>query len=296
MQTPPPIFAPAADHRAARHRRRVTLIAGFTAYVAATAGVSTVVLAQSKPLVSQTDAQIRDSERDEAESSPPGVAPVSDWQDAANSFRYQDFDNAIPRLRNLLYPKPRLDRTREWKAREYLGAALWWTGKRQESLDELTALLVRNPALHLDPASYPPQMIKDFETLRSNLLRLGVIRAGQKPLPVPAAQAQFTAPLVVCFFPFGVGQFANDQTGKGLAFLGGQLVFGGASVALYQFNRDLGRAGEGNTALRASQVVAGAAFWGLALWGVVDALVVRSDLVAAARANVNAPAMGDRSN
>jgi hypothetical protein len=221
-----------------------------------------------------------------------GAAPISEWDDAVNSFRYQDFDTAIPRLRKLLYPKPHLERAREWKAREFLGAALWWTGKKQEALDELTALLVRNPAARLDPASYPPQMIKDFASLRSNLVRLGVIREGQKPAPPTRKRPRYAAPLAVCLFPFGAGQFANDQTGKGVAFLAGQLALGTTSVLLYQHNRDEGRAGSGDSALRVTQVATGALFWGLAAWGVVDALMVRSDIIAEARANLRAPEAG----
>lgn len=220
----------------------------------------------------------------------PEIAPLSDWQDAVNAFRYQDFDYAIPRLRALLYPKVRLERAREWKAREFLGAALWWSGKKAEALDEFTALLVRNPTARLDPASYPPQIIKDFETLRSNLVRLGVLRPGQKPRPERPRATTFEPPLMLTFFPLGVGQFANGQTGKGFAFLGTEAVLGGGSVAMYLYNRDEGLSGRSSTPWRTAQVVSGGLFWAVAAWGIVDAIVVRSDLVAAARQRLKAPA------
>ncbi|MEY3015659.1 MAG: hypothetical protein RIT45_4394 [Pseudomonadota bacterium] len=225
----------------------------------------------------------------DADDAPVETAPLSDWQDAVNAFRYQDFDYAIPRLRALLYPKVRLEREREWKAREYLGASLWWTGKKQEALDEFTALLVRNPTARLDPASYPPQIIKDFETLRSNLVRLGVIRPGQKPRPEKPRATPFEPPLALALFPFGVGQFANAEPYKGALFLGSEAALAGGSLAIYLYNRDEGQAGRSNTAWRTAQLVTGGLFWAVAAWGVVDAVTVRSDLVAAARKQLKAP-------
>lgn len=211
---------------------------------------------------------------------PTGAAPVSEWEEAINAFKYQDFDTAIPRLRKLIYPKSRLDRQREWRAREYLAAALWWSGKKQPSLDEFTALLVRNPQARLDPAYYPPQMIKDFAQLRANLVRLGVIKKGQKPISSkPKIQRQPPAAALM-FFPLGVGQFANREMLKGSLFLGSELALGGASTALYLFNRDLGVQGQQNDATRVWQVTTGAMFWGVVAWGVIDAVVQRRNITA----------------
>ena len=225
----------------------------------------------------------------------PGGAQLettSEWDAAVNAFKYQDFDNAIPKLRALLYPKPQLDTAREWRAREYLGAALWWTGRKQEALDEFTALLVRNPPARLDPASYPPPMIQDFETLRGNLLRLGVLRVGQKPAVPKAPPSQWVAPRALTLFPLGVGQFANQQPGKGVAFLASESALGISSVALYLYNRDQGLSSRSDALPRAAQVTTGALFWAVAAWGVVDAWIVRAELadaVAAARQNLKAP-------
>lgn len=262
-----------------------TLVAMLLCTLVAVAAAQT-----PSPKVAGTSAAPKASEGGGDSDEQPEIAPLSDWQDAVNAFRYQDFDYAIPRLRALLYPKVRLERAREWKAREFLGAALWWSGKKAEALDEFTALLVRNPTARLDPASYPPQIIKDFETLRSNLVRLGVLRPGQKPRPERPRAASFEPPLMLTFFPLGVGQFANGQTGKGFAFLGTEAVLGGGSVAMYLYNRDEGLSGRSSTPWRTAQVVSGGLFWAVAAWGIVDAIVVRSDLIAAARQRLKAPA------
>ena len=221
------------------------------------------------------------------------VASTAEWDEALNSFRYQDFDAAIGKLRALLYPRPRLDRLREWRAREFLGAALWWTGRKAEALDEFTALLVRNPPAKLDPVSYPPPMIQDFETLRGNLLRLGVLRPDSKPSLPKAPPTSWVAPLPICLFPFGVGQFANRQPGKGIAFLAAEGTLAAGSAWLYLHNRDEGLGSRAADLPRAAQVAAGAAFWAIATWGVIDALVVRgelSDAVQQARRELAAPA------
>ena len=257
--------------------------------------------AQARPAATSPTTASKPTARTDAAAAPTAATPpaggpaleaTTEWDAAVNAFKYQDFDNAIPKLRALLYPRPQLDTVREWRAREYLGAALWWTGRKQEALDEFTALLVRNPPARLDPASYPPPMIQDFETLRGNLLRLGVLRVGQKPTVPKEPPTQWVAPRALTLFPLGVGQFANQQPAKGLAFLTSESLLGAGSVALYLYNRDEGVSSRSNAVTRAAQVTTGALFWAVAAWGVVDAWIVRAELadaVAAARQNLKAP-------
>lgn len=196
------------------------------------------------------------------------------FDEAVNSFKYQDFDNAVPQLRALLYPTPRVDRRREWQAREYLGASLWWVGSKNDANDEFTALLVRDAAHKLDPAVYPPKMVGDFEALRGNLVRLGVIKAdatSQEPLDL----IQQPPPLVLMFMPFGVGQFANRSPGKGTAFLVTEVVLAGVSGAFYYLNQRDGLKGPGqmSTANQATQLSAGGAFFAVAIAGIIEAAV-----------------------
>ncbi len=198
------------------------------------------------------------------------------WEEAVNAFRYQDFDQAIPKFRSLLYPKPRIDETRAWRAREYLAASLWWSQKRKAADDEFTALLVRNPGAKLDPAYYPPQMLKDLEKLRSNLIRLGVIKRGVVRKPRAKSQGEIQPPaMALTLFPFGVGQFANRQMLKGGLFMGSQLALASASAILYVYNRDMARQGQRSTSAAVGQVTTGGLFWGLVFWGITDALLTR---------------------
>ncbi len=214
---------------------------------------------------------------------PPVTAPVgasgpshdakATFEEAVNSFKYQDFDNAVPQLRTLLYPTPRVERRREWQVREYLGASLWWVGSKNEANDEFTALLVRDATHKLDPAVYPPKMIADFETLRDNLVRLGVIKnVAQAPEPLDLAQPP---PFGLMFVPFGVGQFANHSPGKGAAFLTTEAVLAGVSGVFYYLNQRDGLLGPGHmsTVNQATQLSAGGAFFAVAVAGIIEAAV-----------------------
>lgn len=196
------------------------------------------------------------------------------FEDAVNSFKYQDFDNAVPQLRALLYPSPRVDRRREWQVREYLGASLWWVSSKNEANDEFTALLVRDAGHKLDPAVYPPKMVADFDNLRGNLVRLGVIKADVAPQE-PSDVVQQPPPFGLMFMPFGVGQFANHSPGKGTAFLVTEAVLAGASGVFYYLNQQDGLKGPGHmsTVNQAVQLSAGGAFFAVAVAGIIEAAV-----------------------
>ena len=151
------------------------------------AAVAVVLSVWTAPVAAQTTAPpaakvTKTTEKTNTESKTKSkavpLATETEWEEALNAFRYQDFDQAIAKLRALLYPKPRVEESRAWRTREYLASSLWWCQKRKSASDEFTALLVRNPGAKLDPGYYPPQMLKDLEKLRGNLIRLGVIKRG----------------------------------------------------------------------------------------------------------------------
>lgn len=196
------------------------------------------------------------------------------YENAVNAFKYQDFENAIPQLRALLYPpagptRVRLDQNREWKAREYLGAALWWQGDIKAGLDEFTALLVRNPQARLDPAAYPPRMLADFEGLRQNLVRLGVIKPDQQARPPDLAEVA-APPFGLMYFPFGVGQFANREHGRGTMFLVAETVLASVSVGTFLYQDQQNRTTAVSDTVRAAS---GIGFFVVAAWGIVDAVL-----------------------
>lgn len=223
---------------------------------------------------------------------PPGPAPAAPpaapaaldtpeavnaaYDNAVNAFKYQDFDAAVPQLRALLYPVIRLDFRRELLVREYLASSLWWQGKREEAMDEFTALLVKNPRAKLDPAQYPPKMVAEVEARRKRLQETGVIRDLDATPPIePGPALREAPPLPLAFLPFGAGQFANGQTGKGWAFLAAEAVLAGVSAGMYLANAEAGRSGPRPLRDDVIQISAGAGFWLLAGLGIWDALANR---------------------
>ena len=195
------------------------------------------------------------------------------WENAINAFKYQDFDTAIPLLRSLLYPTVRLDVRRELRVREYLGAALWWTNKRDDAFDEFNALLVKSPGTRLDPAQYPPKMVEDFEARRRRLITTGVIKAdGFAPALEIDPRNATAPPYPLVWFPLGVGQFANREPVKGWLLLAGQAALAGVSAGYYLANRDAGHSGARPLSDDAIQIGTGIGFWLLAGFGIWDAM------------------------
>lgn len=199
------------------------------------------------------------------------------FETAYNAFKYQDFDTAIPLLKGLLYPKPKLDLRRELRAREWLGAALWWTNRRDEAFDEWTAQFLKQPAARLDPAQYPPKMIEDFEQRRKRLVDTGILSAeavAGDPLLLGDPGKVEPPPYALMFFPFGAGQFANREPTKAWLYLAGEAVLAGASLGMYWYNANNGLQGSRPVRDDVIQISAGAAFWILAGVGVWDAATV----------------------
>jgi len=200
------------------------------------------------------------------------------YEEALNAFKYQDFDTAIPLLRKLLAKGKQLDRKRRWRVREFLGAALWFAGDKQGAADQFTGLLIKNPQASLDPAYYPPRMIADFVKVRRKMIALGMIKEKDKPPPTTSmAPATETNPILL-WMPFGVGQLANDETGKGLAFLIAESALLSTNL-YYRFYVNEPDAGPPKYALdptnQAIQIVTGAAFYLVSGWGIADALLTR---------------------
>ena len=198
------------------------------------------------------------------------------YDEALNAFKYQDFELAIPLLKRLLAKGSQLDRKRRWRVREYLGAALWFNGDKQGAADQFTGLLIKNPQARLDPAYYPPQMISTFVRVRRKMLALGMIKAEDKPAPSTSDTTVADINPVLLWLPFGVGQLANDQTGKGLAFMITEAALASTSV-YYRFYVNGRDAGAPKYALdptnSAIQVISGATFFLLAGWGIADAVL-----------------------
>lgn len=174
---------------------------------------------------------------------PPAVEeedPRVTFRVAENTFRYQDYERAVELLRSLLHPTVRLVEADELRAREYLGASHWFLQHFDAAEEEFTVLLTREPEYELDAFYYPAALITFFEGVREKLVRLKVIvpdgDGPDEPPPAPSVVQERVVrerSLLVAFLPFGIGQFQNGDTTKGVVFLTVETLALATNIASY---------------------------------------------------------------
>lgn len=219
----------------------------------------------------------------------PSDDPQVEFRVAENTFRYQDYPAAVEKLEALLYPEVLLAEEDEIRAREYLGASHWWLKGYERAEEEFTSLLTRRPDYRLDAFYYPAALIVFFDGVREKLVRLRVIPSGEGPPPtegggeprVVRERVIEEKSLMLCFFPFGVGQFQNGHTTKGIIFLTAEVLALATNIASY-FVIDSLREGSGFIAsenidrARSFEIVLYVSlgvFAAVTIGGIVDALV-----------------------
>jgi TM2 domain-containing membrane protein YozV len=210
----------------------------------------------------------------------PKGAPEERFELARSAFEYQDHDKVIELLDPLLNPTELLPtQSMVHQAREWLGAARWWKQDKVGFKQEFTHLLKATPAFELDSFYYPPDMIADFQKLKEQLIQLQIIevKVADPEVPPPVTRTIYVETTIekrsplINFVPFGVGQFANGRTGKGIVFLTGQTLLLSANVGSWLYLYTVQPHGASRTAALGTMYGSLAAFSGLALWGILDA-------------------------
>ncbi len=241
----------------------------------------------------------------------PGTPAARDAFDRGRTaFGRAEYARAIEILHPLLYPEVLLDSEGEVvQARRMLGVAYLFENKPDEARREFRKLLELRPDYRFDPLLDPQRVVdffngvlKDEEAVIAEMeqRRLARIRKFEPPgrrLP-PVVMRYERHSFAVNFVPFGAGQFQNGQRRKGWLFLGIESFLGAVSVGAFAANlsiygltphrkcnvdqpmgiecpasaidhsqEDMSRA------LVGVQVVSGALFWAVSVWGVIDALV-----------------------
>lgn len=205
-------------------------------------------------------------------------------RNAKNLFIYQDYGRAAEVLDSLLHPNILLDEADDVRiAREYLGASLWYLGRKDEARNEFTLLLLGASTHRLDPFQHVPEMISFYEALRQELIAQKAIRpdGGEPEDPAPRSQTIRLRretiekrPFVAMFIPFGVGQYQNGDTTLGTVFLVSEVLALSATIASYFLildtrSDDPDRAKQYRTALWASEGV----FLALVAGGITEAII-----------------------
>jgi hypothetical protein len=222
-----------------------------------------------------------------------GVAaatPSSELGQARTSFRAGNFADAIPLLSGLLYPRGRLSDPGELaEAHLLLGISYFETGRKDSAERELESALFLDRNLTIEVGLFSQEAVAFFGRTKRAIERRAHEDAGKTQLAREReAVRRFMASAVVVekrnyllnFVPFGTGQFQNGDRKKGIAFALAQGVLAGSSIGLlsYQVTR-YGLSGrvprdevDSVRTMQIMQVASGAAFYGLWIWGVIDAL------------------------
>jgi hypothetical protein len=164
-----------------------------------------------------------------------------------------------------------------------LGVCYFRIGQKNKAEEELTHLLFIQPDYELDQFATPPAVIELFERLKENVkaksmeLERQKEHAVDKPKIIEKETIYRRTSMVPAFIPFGVGQFENNQITKGALIASAEVVTLGANISFYWWKR---ASGEGTYNLAQTlQFVAIGAFGALYIYGVIDALLNRDELI-----------------
>ena len=202
--------------------------------------------------------------------------PSAQFELAQSAFEYQDYEKTVKLLRPLLEPEPSLpSREMVLKAREMLGASLWWKKDKSGFKQQFTELLIEESVFELDSFYYPPEMVKDFNDLKDHLVKMNIIKVTrtEDPTRVVVHKTVEMQSYLVNFVPFGGGQFASGRTGPGLVFMSGQLLTLGANVGAWSYMYYADATGEDRRLPLYVMYGSLGMFGALYVWGVVDSLV-----------------------
>lgn len=220
-----------------------------------------------------------------------GASPSHELARARAEFDRGDYKTVISTLAPQLYPRLLIRDEKELLEAHYLLAvAYFYTEQPEQARREFTALLYIDPAHTLDPVVESPEVYAFFEGIKGDLKTKLEDLKRQKEREAEARRRPSREVLVTRtvhdrspwenFIPFGVGQFRNGQTRKGVFFLAAQLATGGTSLGLFVAQAvqygipSRGVPLDDINGLRTRQVVqigAGGLFLLLYGWSVIDA-------------------------
>ncbi len=218
------------------------------------------------------------------------ATPTEELQAARESFRAGDYDAAIGKFSALLYPTSRLARASSIaEAHLLLGVCFFETGRKDSAEREFEEALFLDDSLTLSDTLFSNDAIAFFSVVLSKQQKSAVDAAEKERLArkKQALNRAFQNLVVlekrrywVNIMPFGAGQFQNGDTKKGTAFFVAEALTGGATVGIWSYQ--VIKYGFGGrvprdeidtvNTLQIIQIGAGAAFWGILAWGIIDSL------------------------
>jgi hypothetical protein len=173
----------------------------------------------------------------------PGETPLpaelsARIEQGEGAFRVQNYGRVVEIL-DRLAGHPRLEgRPEHVRVLEMLAASHWFTTAKDSARLVFGQLLRESPFHRLDEFVYPPELVDFFETRRRELVTAGIIPASPNDVSAPRRVLvrelkTDDTPAIVFLAPFGVGQFVNDEDGKGTAMAIIQGLGAATMVACY---------------------------------------------------------------
>jgi len=239
-------------------------------------------------------------------SSPAAASPSQNPQASLElgrlAYQRSEFGEVEKAIHPLLYPTVELTSHDDVVgARRLLLLSYFFQDKKPEARREVVSLLALEPGYQLDPAVDPPVAVRFFEEVRveqgKRMLEIRrrqieeAERARKEEERRRAAERAKAERIIVekqvirrsrliAMLPFGAGQAQNGQRGKAIAFGLTELALGGLSLGTWiavdqRYGNGLVPKADKPLAdtLLGLQIGAGAAFWVVVAWGIIDAQV-----------------------
>ena len=219
----------------------------------------------------------------------PGAARAEDAEKSLKlgiyAYEHGDYAEAITSLTGVLSPLRLASEDDVAQARKYLGASLFFSGKRDDAAEEFKKLLLLFPDLKLDAFIFPPQLVLFFDEVRTSIKdQLEKARAQKllkDAIQLPGRRVEVHS-LYVNAIPFGAPQFQNGDRVKGWVLLGTEAALLAFNVAAYWTARSYAGPGgyyasEGDrssaSTWRTIQLTSIGLFGGAWVYGIADGLV-----------------------
>lgn len=228
-----------------------------------------------------------------------------------NAYDRGDYGSAIDTLHPLLYPSIELGTEEDVVlAHRLLALSYFFVDKPKDAEQEVTSLLALRPNYALDPIVNPPVAVHFFDDVRqrqSERLRTIERREHEEAERVrketerrqaaqhAKAERVYVDRVVeqhsrfIALLPFGAGQIQNGQLTKGVLFATSETLLAATSLGTwgeltfssrFPYDPSTGRReftkSDATLAqtLTGLQLATGAAFYAIAIWGIIDAQVL----------------------
>ena len=196
--------------------------------------------------------------------------PKARLEEAVRLYQTGHHSEAKSILTSLVNDPHLIDQSLRQRARVYLGEVLYLQQNKEEARRLFEAVLIQDPDYVIDPFAHPPDVCGFFETIRA------YIRPVPSLDPPPTSTGPTGRAPLTTYTGFGVYQFQSGRPALGAVMAGSQAALGALSLAtFYGLTRNNTWETESRqTTLdrrRALQWGATAGFYGVWMWGVVDA-------------------------